>query len=71
MDIIYYPNLETYKIRENTGSRSSNGLVIQISFSIWNIFELYQGEEFTVAIDCIDDRAIFKTSNEKTTIKTY
>ncbi|MCU9553160.1 MULTISPECIES: Lamassu anti-phage system protein LmuA [Bacillus cereus group] len=71
MDINSYPSLETYEARENTGSRSSNRLAMQISFAMWKIFELYQNEDFTVAMDCIDDVVIFKMPNEKPTIVTY
>ncbi|HFK1511939.1 MULTISPECIES: Lamassu anti-phage system protein LmuA [Bacillus cereus group] len=71
MDINSYPSLEKYEARENTGSRSSNRLAMQISFAMWKIFELYQNEDFTVAMDCIDDVVIFKTSNEKPNIVTY
>ncbi|MCY9196580.1 DUF4297 domain-containing protein [Bacillus atrophaeus] len=71
MNINSYPSLENYKARENTGSRSSNRLAMQISFAMWKIFELYRTEDFTVAMDCIDDVVIFKTSNKNRTIVTY
>ncbi|KRV46203.1 Lamassu anti-phage system protein LmuA [Bacillus sp. TH007] len=71
MNINSYPSLKNYKARENTGSRSSNRLAMQISFAMWKIFELYRIEDFTVAMDCIDDVVIFKTSNKYRTIVTY
>lgn len=71
MNINSYPSLKNYKARENTGSRSSNRLAMQISFAMWKIFELYRIEDFTVAMDCIDDVVLFKTSNKYRTIVTY
>lgn len=66
-----YPNLQKYEIRENKGSMSYNRLAMQLSFAMWQLFELYKHSNFTISLDCIDDVVVFNTSEENPNITTY
>lgn len=58
-----------YQPRENSGSRSSNRLMIQISFAIHQMIQ--NNNEYLVILDIIDDVAMINNKNQKEKITTY
>lgn len=61
--------LDNFKPRENSGSRSTNRLILQASYAIIKILEFHESD-FTVVMDLVDDMAIF-FDDGKRNISTY
>ncbi|WP_042472887.1 dsDNA nuclease domain-containing protein [Bacillus ndiopicus] len=58
-----------YQPRENSGSRSSNRLMIQISFAIHQMVQ--NTNDYLIILDIIDDVAIINNINQQEKITTY
>ncbi|MGG0288647.1 dsDNA nuclease domain-containing protein [Peribacillus butanolivorans] len=71
MVIDSFSNFASYKPRENDGSRSTNRLLMQVSFAFLKIMDLYNKHDFIIVMDCIDDVAVLNTSSELPNLTTY
>lgn len=63
--------LVNYKPRENSGSRSTNRLLIQVSFAFSKILEIYDETDFIIIMDYIDDVALLKIQDNKESLTTF